>query len=103
MLDQHALNEFCENFYGYGEAHAPHWFISMEEGGGNSPEEVAARIGVWKVRGATELEDLGEYHRAIGVDKWFTSHPPIQKTWYASIRILLVLLGHLPTPELART
>lgn len=102
MLDLNALRSYCEGFYGYGELEAPHWFISMEEGGGTSEKEIATRIEAWITRGCHELEDLKEYHQAIKIDKWFRVHPPIQKTWYATIRMLLILDGQLPSPALAQ-
>ena len=94
MLDLKALRSFCEGFYGYGELEAPHWFISMEEGGGNSEKEVSLRLNAWDTRGRRELEEIHDYHRAIGLDKWFSERPPIQKTWAASIRMLLAMEGH---------
>ena len=102
MLDQDTLQSFCESFYGYGEADAPHWFVSMEEGGGTSEEEIATRIGTWVSRGRREIEDLNEYHHAININKWFSAHPPLQKTWYATVRMLLILGGHHPSTDLAR-
>ena len=102
MLDLKTLRSFCEGFYGYGELDAPHWFISMEEGGGTSEEEIATRIDAWIARGCLELEDLREYHHAINIDKWFREHPPIQRTWYATIRMLLILKGQLPSAALAQ-
>lgn len=102
MLDRVALKAYCESFYGYGDASAPHWFISMEEGGGSSEEEIATRISAWEARGRRELEDLPDYHRAIGINKWSSDYPPLQKTWYASIRILLILAGESPDIERSR-
>ncbi len=80
-------------FFGYGVADAGHWFISMEEGGGTTEEEIGLRLGAWDARGRRELEEIDEYHRAIGLGKWFSPHPPIQKTWAASIRIVLAMDG----------
>lgn len=35
MLDSEVLDQFCQQFFGYGELTAPIWFIGMEEGGAN--------------------------------------------------------------------
>ena len=45
MLNPSLLQAFCEGFYGYGAADARHWFISMEEGGGTSEQEIQAYVG----------------------------------------------------------
>ncbi len=102
MLKPDDLRSFCQNFYGYGEQSAPHWFISMEEGGGTSEPEIQMRLDAWISRGRRELEDAGEYHDAIHLGKWFASHPPIQRTWSASIRMLLIFGGVQPTTERVR-
>lgn len=93
MLDAELLAAFCTGFYGYGSTHAPHWFISMEEGGGKTEAEIAARIDAWHTRGRKHLEDVTGYHGAIGQAVWFSAHPPIQKTWAAMIRIVLAFEG----------
>ncbi len=91
MFDSLQLKDFCENFYGYGDISASRWFISMEEGGGDTKNEIAKRVSTWLSRGRQELEDAQEYCREIGLGHWFDSHPKIQKTWAASIRILLAI------------
>ena len=82
MLNQNVLSAFMNTFMGYGDFNADTWFIGMEEGGGNSIEEVQIRIGTWAERGGRILEDCAEYHHAIGAGHLFT--PPLrkaQKTW----------------------
>ena len=66
----------------------------MEEGGGNSLEDVQMRIGTWDKRGRRALEDCAEYHHAIGKGHLFT--PPVraaQKTWDWLIRAQLISEG----------
>lgn len=91
MLDSNLLRAFCSGFFGYGVANADYWFISMEEGGGNSEAEITARLEAWDKRGRRDLEEIDEYHRAIGQGNWFSEHPPIQRTWAAAIRIVLAI------------
>jgi hypothetical protein len=50
-LDESLLQEFMSNFYGYGNYAAPYWFIGMEEGGGDTIEEITRRLTVWDQRG----------------------------------------------------
>lgn len=82
MLNKEILIDFMDSFLGYGDLNADTWFIGMEEGGGNSLEDVQTRIGTWAKRGRRTLEDCAEYHHAIGAGHLFT--PPIraaQRTW----------------------
>jgi hypothetical protein len=102
MLNPTLLQAFCTGFYGYGAADANHWFVSMEEGGGNTEQEIQARLGAWDGRGRREIEEIDEFHRAIGQDKWFTYHPPIQKTWAAAIRMVLAIDGKATDLESVR-
>lgn len=82
MLDGKILSEFMNSFLGYGDLNADNWFIGMEEGGGDTLEDVQARIGTWENRGRLGVEDCAEYHHAIGLGQLFT--PPVRKaqsTW----------------------
>ena len=65
------LSEYMEQCFGYGNLDGDYWFVGMEEGGGNSFEEVNRRIRSWAERGKRELEDLFEYHKEIRIEKWF--------------------------------
>jgi hypothetical protein len=38
------LDQFAHNFLGYGNLESPIWFIGMEEGGGNTKEEIKSRL-----------------------------------------------------------
>ncbi|SFK79826.1 hypothetical protein [Shimia haliotis] len=94
MLNQELLSDFMNSFLGYGDLSADTWFIGMEEGGGNSLEDVQMRIGTWDKRGRRALEDCAEYHHAIGKGHLFT--PPVraaQKTWDWLIRAQLISEG----------
>ena len=94
MLNQDTLDTFMNTFMGYGDFNADTWFIGMEEGGGNSLEDVQTRIGTWSGRGGRILEDCAEYHHAIGAGHLFT--PPVraaQRTWDWLIRAQLLSEG----------
>ncbi len=101
-FDDQLLDAFVRNFYGYGNYSGQLWFIGMEEGGGNSFTEVAKRLNAWADRGRCELEDLAEYHAAIGITYLFNDRPKLQPTWNKLIRILLSSHGQTPATEQVR-
>ena len=80
LFNDQLLNEFVENFYGYGDYNGQFWFIGMEEGGGNSFSEIDNRLNAWTLRGKHELEDLAQYHAEIGLTDWFNDNPKLQST-----------------------
>ena len=102
LFNDQLLNEFVENFYGYGDYNGQFWFIGMEEGGGNSFSEIDNRLNAWTLRGKHELEDLAQYHADIGLTDWFNDNPKLQSSWNKLIRILLSSKGQLPTTEEVR-
>lgn len=48
MVEQQLLKTFMSRFYGYGSWSAKYWFIGMEEGGGDSEEEIERRMMTWR-------------------------------------------------------
>jgi len=44
MLNDEILEKYIHNFYGYGNLNSNYWFISLEEGEGNSAEETKKRF-----------------------------------------------------------
>jgi hypothetical protein len=44
LIEEKTLKHWIDNFYGYGSWDARIWFIGYEEGGGDLPEEVAAKL-----------------------------------------------------------
>src|SRR5688572_7523201 len=44
MLKKESLEHWINHFYGYGSWSAKAWFVGHEEGGGDLPEEVAAKL-----------------------------------------------------------
>lgn len=95
MLDSTLLTPYINTFYGYGTYTAPYWFVGMEEGGGNSLDEVAERITRWHKRGQPELRDPRGYNfdPSTSTSPWFGPNPRAQTTWKQLIRILLVAEG----------
>lgn len=88
MLDDSILQEFIDQFLGYGSFEAPFWFVGMEEGGGNSVFEINKRVSVWKEMGGSTLVDLFEYHQKIGLTEFFGDKARLQKTWSKIIRVI---------------
>src|SRR5258708_10815824 len=87
------LDAYMHTFYGYGAWTAKYWFVGIEEGGGDSIEEIERRITVWRDRGRRDLEDLRDYHLAIGVPQYFSEKPKLQRTWRALLRVVLTAQG----------
>lgn len=102
MLDDDVLTNFIQGFYGYGTYQARFWFVGMEEGGGNTLADISRRLGAWDIRGRKELEEVADYHRAIGVDNLFDNRPKLQPTWNKLIRIALTADGQTCDTESIR-
>lgn len=83
-----ALKDYMRDFAGYGHLQAPLWFVGMEEGGGRNVAELQRRVETWEARGRRPLEDLAEFHHAIGEPKHFREPYPLQPTWASLARIL---------------
>ena len=100
MLDDLLLEKFMNQFYGYGNLSCQLWFIGMEEGGGKSENEIAKRLLAWDARGRRVVEDLAEYHQAIGISELFEPKlKKIQRTWGKLIRSILAVLNIEPSRE----
>ena len=97
------LADYMGGFWGYGNLSGDYWFVGMEEGGGDSFEEVNQRISQWNKRGRNSFEDLYEYHKDINVPKWFQKKAPLQSTWNRLIRVMLATKGEVPERELVRS
>lgn len=70
----------------------------MEEGGGESVDELSRRVQAWDARGRRTLEDLPSYHHAIGLARNFVPPFPLQRTWAPLLRLLLAKRGEEITP-----
>jgi len=95
MLDDTLLAQYTKSFFGYGNIKARLWFVGMEEGGGGTIDEVAARLAAWDQRGRPLVDDVAEFHHAIGQRHWFEPGAPTQSTWRQLIRATL-LANELP-------
>lgn len=96
--DQESLNDvllqaFITRFLGYGSLDARVWFIGMEEGGGNDFAQVSQRLETWRSRGMRELENVRDYHLAIGIERFFREPVKTQRTWAQLVRVYLSALG----------
>lgn len=90
------LQDFMIEFLGYGNLGAPIWFIGMEEGGGNSLEEIQARLTAWNQRGRRHVEDLHDFCQATGhpaLLPYATTAAPYNPTWCGLIKHLHEHLG----------
>ena len=87
------LDAFVHGFYGYGTYRAGYWFIGMEEGGGDTLEEITDRLSAWNELGRRELEEVSEFHRKIRKHDLFEGHARLQPTWNRLIRIVLAAQG----------
>lgn len=96
QLDDSLLSLFMQGFFGYGSLSGTCWFIGMEEGGGSSVEEISRRLEAWRQRGMPDVDDVAEYHRAIGLTRNFDSPPRLQTTWGKLIRVYFGLSGDVP-------
>ena len=90
-LDDALLENYMDGFYGYGNLAGPYWFVGMEEGGGDTLEEIQRRLAAWQERGQKVTEDLVDYHAAIGVTRYFGPQPKFQSTWSKLVRVLHIL------------
>lgn len=88
-LNDELLLEFCGRFLGYGNPSADYWFVGMEEGGGNSAEEIASRFAAWERRGKRDFDDMKAFCRDTGhaaLTPWGNANAPYQKTWCGLIK-----------------
>ena len=75
MLDNNLLTDFAYNFFGYGNLSAPIWFVGMEEGGGNTKPEIAARLDQWVAHNrapVVDIQSFGQHPDLTDHARWFT-------------------------------
>jgi hypothetical protein len=87
------IQDYCNQFFGYGRWDAPVWFVGLEEAGAGTPEELQARLAAWVQRGRRELEDAPSFYPACEQHQWHGPHSTLQRTWRQLIRILLLARG----------
>lgn len=66
-IEEKKLKHWIDNFYGYGSWEARTWFIDYEEGGGDSPGEVAEKLNYFFDRGGSSagLCDIRDLYRHV--------------------------------------
>lgn len=89
MLDPTLLSSFAENFFGYGNPHAPLWFIGLEEGSGGEEDEIQRRLAAWNASGRPRWLDAAEFHNQAGMGSLFSLNCSVQPTWRALMRICM--------------
>lgn len=93
VINDELLKSFITTFYGSGNYEGQYWFVGMEEGGGNSLDQVAWRINTWHELGGTELVDIYKFHIKINHPEYFTNPVKLQRTWMQMARIILASKG----------
>lgn len=96
LLNNELLEDYIENFYGYGNLNGDYWFVGMEEGGGDEFKEIESKLNQWKLSKNENLLDLYEFHRGIINSKnqnqniYFKGkNSKYQRTWGGLIKVLL--------------
>lgn len=54
LIREEALRHWLENFYGYGSWDAKFWFVALEEGSGDQPQEVADKFNYFERQHSNE-------------------------------------------------
>lgn len=72
LIQEKALRHWIDHFYGYGSWDARMWFIALEEGGGDTPEEVADKFSYFYEAHASNAQptlcDIREMYRHVSVN-----------------------------------
>jgi len=68
FFNDEILEKRIDTFYGYGNYEGKYWFIGMEEAGGDF-QDIENKIDTWSARGSREIDDVAEYHIAMGLTK----------------------------------
>lgn len=97
LLPTQLLQEYIDNFYGYGcWSTSKFWFIGIEEGGGNTKKDIQLRLKSWEKQGKTDLMDCKMHHINTGS---FTTDPLLKmhsRTW---TRLIIAKLGFQSIPR----
>jgi hypothetical protein len=63
--------------------------VGMEEGGGNSFDEINKRLTYWVANGKQTTEDVAKYNEKFGMGYFFKEKPKNQATWNKLIKTML--------------
>lgn len=83
------LNKYLEGFLGYGSKSPKIIFVGMEEGGGETLENIETRLKIWPKYNQSSLVPLKDFSIDLGYQDFFKNNPRSQITWRALIKILL--------------
>lgn len=100
MNRDNELELYMNNFFGFGNWNSDIWFVGIEEGGGNSKEEVNLRLESW-LNSKKDLLDNYEHHKNIGILQFFDKKV-LQPTWRKLIRLKLSYEGITADNDLIR-
>jgi hypothetical protein len=92
-FDDQLLDKYIHTYYGTGDYSARYWFVSMENGGGKTFDEVLNQITIWQELNEKELVDGKEFHIRMKIPEFFTDPVKIQRTWMQQARIVLASQG----------
>jgi hypothetical protein len=98
-LNNATLTDFCTTFFGYGQWHAPVWFIGIEEAGGLTKSAATNHLDTWLERGRKNLENAPSFYPASSNHCWHGSKASPQLTWTQLIRMLLIAQGKSDTHD----
>lgn len=68
QIKEEALEHWIEHFFGYGSWEAKFWFVAFEEGGGDTPEEVADKLNYFSnvhAPGTHNLCDIRKLYKQV--------------------------------------
>jgi hypothetical protein len=88
-MDVELIDQFCLDFYGYGELCSNYWFVGMEEGGENAAEEFYKdTIEKWDKKPTSVIQD-DDVNKEAEIKFFSADTKKIQKTWGGIIQLLL--------------
>jgi hypothetical protein len=88
-LNEDLLKDYMTTFFGYGNFKGDYWFIGMEEGGGDTEEEIISRLDKWEIANKPTLFDNYEFHKNLFEHFFKGEQSKYQRTWGGLIKILL--------------
>lgn len=95
IQDKKLLNNYIENFYGYGNLDSNYWFIGKEEAGGETHQEINSRLKIWKSLNEKKVIDTYDFHKNVvnenGKTFEFLFEKKVQNTWLGLIKTIFTL------------
>ena len=101
--DVRLLDDYCNEFFGYGNLNSNFWFIGIEEGGGNNFAQVQRRLSIWDSRGHPTTMCAATFHKELELTKdYFNEGSPLQFTWNKLIHLYMKANGERAEPDRER-